>query len=81
MIFCMKVNIKVFYKLAVSVLLVIARHAQISQNRQFVISLQYLKKEGRGEVDFLHADKYQTVLQIDTINFGSNSQACPNYPK
>ena len=67
--------------MAVSVMLVIATHAQISQNRQFVISFQYLKKEGRGEVDFLHADKYQTILQIDTINFGSNSQACPNYPK
>ena len=54
----MKINIKVFYKLVVSLLLVIARHAQSTQNSKFVISLQYLKKEGGDEVDFLHADKY-----------------------
>ena len=41
----------------------------------FVISLQYLKKEGRDEVDFLHADKHQTILQVDTINFGGHGQA------
>ena len=35
----------------------------------FAIFLQYLKKEGRHEVDFLHADK-QTFLQVDTINIG-----------
>ena len=33
----------------------------------FAIFLQYLKKEGRHEVDFLHADK-QTSLEVDTIN-------------
>ena len=38
-------------------LLVIARHAQITQNSKFVISLQYLKKEGKDESDFLHVDK------------------------
>ena len=40
----------------------IASHAQSTQNSKFVISLQYLKKEGRDEVDFLHADKHQTIL-------------------
>ena len=29
------------------------------------MSLQYLKKEVRDEVDFLHADKHQSFLQID----------------
>ena len=38
-------------------LLVIAGHAQITQNSKFVISLQYLKKEGKDESDFLHVDK------------------------
>ena len=33
-----------------------ARHAQITQNDKFAISLQYLKKELTDEVDFLHAD-------------------------
>ena len=27
--------------------------------------LQYIKREVRGEVDFLHADKYQSFLQAD----------------
>ena len=29
------------------------------------MSLQYLKKEVRDEVDFLHADKHQSFLQVD----------------
>ena len=45
------------------------------------MSLQYLKKEVRDEVDFLHADKHQRFLQIDTIILGVCGQACPNYPK
>ena len=28
-----------------------------------LISMQYLKKEGRDEVDFLHADEHQIILQ------------------
>ena len=28
------------------------------------MSLQYLKKEVRDEVDFLHADKHQSFLQV-----------------
>ena len=31
------------------------------------MSLQYLKKEVRDEVDFLHADKRQSFLQVDLI--------------
>ena len=64
---CMKINIKVFYKLITSFLLVIAKHAQSTQNSKFVISLQYPKKEGRDEVDFLHADqaRIQGVDQPD----------------
>ena len=60
-------------------LLVIARHAQNTQNSKFVISLQYLKKEVRDEVDFLHADKLITFLQVHTINLSGHGQACPNY--
>ena len=58
MIFCMNISsIKDFYKLVVMFLLVIARHAQNSQISKFVISLQYLKKGGKDESYFLHADK------------------------
>ena len=75
MIFCMKLNIKVFYKLVVSFLQVIARYAQDTQNGRFVIFLQYIKKEGKDETNFFHADKHQTLLQVHTINFGGCGQA------
>ena len=79
--FYIKINFKVFLKLAVSYLLIIARYTQSTQNSKFVISLQYPKKERRDEVDFLHADKHQTFLQLDSIDLDGHSQACPNYPK
>ena len=40
LIFCLQINIKGFF-----ILLFLARHAQITQNNKFAISLQYLKKE------------------------------------
>ena len=43
-----------------------ARHAHIIQNDKFAISLQHLKKEVSDAVDFLHADKHESFLQIDT---------------
>ena len=58
MIICMKVNIKVFYNLTVSVLLVIAWYAQSTQNSKYIIFCNILKKEGRDEVDFLNANKH-----------------------
>ena len=50
------------------------------QKSKFVISLQYLKKVVSDEVAFLHADKYESLLQIDimflmgmVMNFQPNS--------
>ena len=34
------------------------------------MSLQYLKKEVRDEVDFLHVDKHQSFLQVDFNTLG-----------
>ena len=45
----------------------INRHAKITQNKKFTVSLQYLKKEVGDEVDFLHSDEHESLLQIDTI--------------
>ena len=45
----------------------VARHAQITQNNEFAIFLQYLKKELTEEVDFLHAGKQKSLLQIDSM--------------
>ena len=41
--------------------------SNLTQNNKFAISVQYLKKEVSDEVDFLHADKYESLLQIDTM--------------
>ena len=58
------------------------------------MSLQYLKKEVKDEVDFLHADKHQSFLQVDFNTLGikfsykvytiigtEHDQAFPNYSK
>ena len=45
----------------------VARHAQVTQNNKFAISLQCLKKELSDENDFLHADKHESLLQIDSM--------------
>ena len=57
------------------------RHAQITQNKKFAISLQYLKKELNGEVEFLHAGKPEKLLQIDTMTLMGDVQAFPKLPK
>ena len=81
MIPCLEINIKPFYKLIPLFLLAMARHAQSTQNNKFAVSLQDLKKEGRIELDFMHADKHQIFLQVETISFVGHGQSCPKYPK
>ena len=61
-----------------SFLMDMARHTQSTQNK-YAVSLQYLKKELGSEVDVLHADKHQSLLQVDTNFFDVVSQACPNF--
>ena len=52
LIFCLQqINVKDFFKLLLSFKACVARHAQITQNNKFAISLQYLK-ELSDEVDF-----------------------------
>ena len=40
------------------------KDSQNSQKSKFVMSLQYLKKEVRDEVDFLHAGKHQSFYKL-----------------
>ena len=47
------------------ILMTMVWHSQSSPKSKFVMSLQYLRKEVRGEVDFFHADKHQSFLQVD----------------
>ena len=67
--------------LAFEVCVCVSRHAQITQNNKFAISLQYLKKEVRDKVDFLHADKHESFLQIDTMTLDWDSQAFLKFPQ
>ena len=40
------------------------KHSQSSQNSKFAMSLQYLKKDFRYKVDFLHVDK---KIDVNTL--------------
>ena len=50
--FCMKISMKVFYKLILWFLMGMIKHFQSFPNSNFAISLQNLKKEVRDEVVF-----------------------------
>ena len=78
--FCLQINTKVFYKVIVFWMYETTL-VQSTQNNKFGISLQYLKENGKNEVEFLLADKHQRFLQIDTIVLGVSGQACPDYSK
>ena len=67
LIFCLQMNVKGFFKLLLSFYVCVTRHTQIAQDSKFAVSLQYLKKELSDEVDFLHADKHESLLQIDSM--------------
>ena len=44
------------------------------------MSLQYLKKELSYEVDVLHADKHEGILQVYSITFDGFGKTCPQHP-
>ena len=69
---------EVFYMLMLSFCVCVTRHAQSTQNNQFAISLQYLKKDVSDELDFLHAYKHKGLLQIDTMTL---MEICRHYQK
>ena len=81
LLFYMLINIKDFFKLILSFSVCVTKHAQVTQNNKFAISLQYVKKEVSDEVDFLHADKHESFLQIDTMIFDGHDQVFPKFPK
>ena len=79
--FCLQKNMKVFYKLIISLWVCIARKAQSTQNNKFTISLQYLNENVKDEVNFLPAAKREGFLQVDNITLGVRCQESPKYPK
>ena len=58
-----------------------ARHAQITQNNKFAISLQYRKKELSDGVDLFRTDMHESLLQIDSkilVGMVKHSQSSQN---
>ena len=47
-----------------SLLMGMIKHSQSTQSNKFTISLQYLKKEVRNGVHFLHADKHKSFHKL-----------------
>ena len=43
--------------------------------------MQYLKKEVNDEVNFLHADKHEGLVQMDSMILMGDGQAFPKSPK
>ena len=81
-IFGMQMNIEVFYKLILSYLVCVTRHAQGSQNKKCACLCNiYLQKRMCDEVDFLSEDKYKGFPQADSITLGVYSQVCLKHPK
>ena len=58
----MLIIVRPFFKVILSFLMCVTRHAQISQNKKLAISQQYLKKEVNEEVGFLLAGKNENLL-------------------
>ena len=53
---------KLIFDIMISMMMV--KHFPSSQNNKFAMSLQYLKKEDRDEVDFLYADKHESFYEL-----------------
>ena len=51
---------KILCRMTLSLLIDMIKHSQSTQSNKSAISLQYLKKEVRDGVHFLHADKHQS---------------------
>ena len=55
----------------------VTSNAQITQNNTFANFLQCLNKEVSDEIDFLHANKYESFLQVDIMICGGDGQTLP----
>ena len=61
----LKVQLKSILVLSLRLsIFLIVKHSQSSQNSKFAMSLQYLKKEVRYEVDFFDANKRQSFYNL-----------------
>ena len=56
---------KVSHRVILSLLMGMIKHSHSTQSNKLAISLQYLQKEVRNEVPFLHADKQKKFYNLD----------------
>ena len=78
--FCEQIN-KSFLKVNSITLGCVAKYAKSSQNKKFVISLQYLNAVLKNKVDFCLQINIKRFLQIVTVVSGVYGQTCPKYQK
>ena len=57
-------SIKIFLQSDTVIIGWMNNHSQSTQSNKFAISLQYLKKEIRDGVHFLHSDKHQSFHKL-----------------
>ena len=72
---------QIFLQIGTIILSACGQACPNTQNNKFSIPLQCHKKEVSDEVDFLHADKDENYLQIDTMIFDGDGQAFPKFPQ
>ena len=58
-------DIKVSYRVILSLLMGMIKHSESTQINKFATSLQYLQKEVGNGFQFLHADKHQNFYKLD----------------
>ena len=61
------ISAKVSYNVILSLLMGMTNHSQSIHSDKFAISVQYLKKEVRGGVYFLHAYKHQSFYKLTLL--------------
>ena len=64
------ISMKIPYGLIQWFLMGVVKNSQNCPKSKFEMSLQYLKKEVRDEVYFLHSDKHQSFQQVDFNTLG-----------
>ena len=67
-------GIKDAYKVLLSFLLGMIKYSQSTLSNKFAISLQYLKKEIRKGVHFLHADEQLGLFLMEVARYVQSTQ-------
>ena len=90
LIFCMNINIKAFYKLRTSFWKLWPGIPKLPKKQAWNIFAISRKRREEWNLFFfffffccffLHADKHDTFLQVDSINFDGHGRSCQKYSK